>query len=202
MTRESPTDSIWSLSFRVKGRTHSGLMYAYQFRHPGGGSVTEGGGGGVLNPYRVRYIRRTAPNTFPATYTAPLDLWQKNPPMPVEPPQGSVGVDEDPTGGTLPSRIALHQNYPNPFNPTTTIRFTVPATVGTGRAGIALAGRHALSLRVFDLLGREVSTLVSEVKEPGTYTVQWDATNFASGVYLYRLEAGGFSQTKKMLLMR
>ncbi|MBI5473371.1 MAG: T9SS type A sorting domain-containing protein [Ignavibacteriae bacterium] len=101
-----------------------------------------------------------------------------------------------------PTQAALMQNYPNPFNPTTTIRFTGPATVGTGPAGIALAGRHALSLRVYDVLGREVATLVNEVKQPGTYTVQWDASEVASGVYLYQLRAGGFVQTKKLMVLR
>ncbi|MBI5473368.1 MAG: T9SS type A sorting domain-containing protein [Ignavibacteriae bacterium] len=107
----------------------------------------------------------------------------------------------DNTNGVV-QRYALNQNYPNPFNPTTTIRFTVPANVGTGPAGIALAGRHALSLRVYDVLGREVATLVNEVKEPGTHSVQWNASAVASGVYLYQLSAGEFVQTRKMLLLR
>ena len=82
--------------------------------------------------------------------------------------------------------------YPNPFNPTTTIKFTIP--VGTG---------HAPSLlKVFDVLGREVATLVNEVKEPGTYTVQWDGSGVASGVYFYRLDAGAFTQTKRLVLMK
>ncbi|MBI5474047.1 MAG: T9SS type A sorting domain-containing protein, partial [Ignavibacteriae bacterium] len=102
----------------------------------------------------------------------------------------------------------------NPFNPTATIKFSVGIPSGqipntNTQLGFGIPARPAggsrlefVSLKVFDLLGREVSTLVSEAKEPGTYTVQWDATNFASGVYLYRLEAGGFSQTKKMLILR
>ncbi|MBI5473374.1 MAG: T9SS type A sorting domain-containing protein [Ignavibacteriae bacterium] len=115
---------------------------------------------------------------------------------------GTITSVDDGTTGGVPSEFALLQNYPNPFNPVTTIRFTVPVTVGTGPAGIALAGRHALSLRVYDVLGREVATLVNEQKSPGTYTVTWDASNQSSGVYLYQLRAGGFVQTKKMIIIQ
>jgi hypothetical protein len=93
--------------------------------------------------------------------------------------------------GVVPAVYSLSQNYPNPFNPSTTIQFTIP--VGTyGRT----------SLRVYDVLGREVATLVNEVKQPGTYTVTWDGSGLASGVYLYRLHAGSFVDVKKMLLVR
>ncbi|MBI5471001.1 MAG: T9SS type A sorting domain-containing protein [Ignavibacteriae bacterium] len=97
------------------------------------------------------------------------------------------------TSSTLPQQFELLQNYPNPFNPTTTIRFAVPAKVGTG---------HALSLRVFDVLGKEVATLVNEEMQPGTYDATFDAGNLASGIYLYRLQAGDFVSTKRMVLMK
>jgi photosystem II stability/assembly factor-like uncharacterized protein len=83
----------------------------------------------------------------------------------------------------------LEQNYPNPFNPTTKIQFT-------------LVDRQLTIVNVFDMLGREVAALVNEVKEPGTYTVQFDASGLASGVYLYRLTAGSFVQTRKMIVVR
>ena len=88
-----------------------------------------------------------------------------------------------------PRMFALEQNYPNPFNPTTKIQFTV-------------VDRLLTIVKVYDLLGREVTTVVNEVKEPGTYTVQFEGTNLASGVYLYRLQAGNFVQTHKMILAR
>jgi agmatine deiminase len=94
-------------------------------------------------------------------------------------------------GIDVPSWFWLSQNYPNPFNPTTTIRFSIP--VGT---------YGHTSLRVYDLLGREVVTLVNEVKQPGSYEVTWDATRFATGVYLYRMNAGSFVQTKRLVLLR
>ncbi len=89
----------------------------------------------------------------------------------------------------VPSEYALLQNYPNPFNPTTTIQFSIVSSEFT-------------ILRVYDVLGREVATLVNGVRRPGTYTVQFDASNLSSGVYLYRLEAGSFVQTRKLLLLR
>lgn len=93
----------------------------------------------------------------------------------------------EPTGATL--SYSLEHNYPNPFNPATTISFSIP--VGS-----------FVSLKVFDLLGREVSTLFSEELRPGTYSRQWDAKGLASGVYYYQLRAGGFVQTNKLVLLR
>ena len=106
-----------------------------------------------------------------------------------------------------PKRFALYQNYPNPFNPTTTISFSVGTSSYT-------------SLRVYDLLGREVATLVSELLPPGSYTRRWNALDLPSGIYFYRLSAvplvrrdlvpsstrdghaGSFVETKKLVLMR
>ncbi len=83
----------------------------------------------------------------------------------------------------------LENNYPNPFNPTTEIRYQIPKV-------------SHVTLKVFDILGREVATLVNEQKSPGTYTVRWDASGVASGIYFYRMQAGMFVETKKMLLVR
>lgn len=89
----------------------------------------------------------------------------------------------------VPSAIILHQNYPNPFNPGTTITFSLPhATDG--------------SLRVFDVLGREVATLVDGVQNPGHTSVQWNATGMAGGIYFYRLQVGSFVETKRLVLLR
>jgi photosystem II stability/assembly factor-like uncharacterized protein len=88
----------------------------------------------------------------------------------------------------------LHQNYPNPFNPVTTIRFAIPQN--------ARGERQEVTLKVFDILGREVSTLVNEEKAAGTYEVMFNGNKFASGVYFYQLIAGEFIQTKKMLLLK
>ncbi|KUG26183.1 hypothetical protein ASZ90_003979 [hydrocarbon metagenome] len=92
--------------------------------------------------------------------------------------------------------FSLHQNYPNPFNPSTKIKFTIP------NVGDENFRPLQTKLIVFDLLGREVKTLVNRQMQPGTYEVIFDASNLPSGVYFYRLTNGNFSQTKKMLLMR
>jgi aminopeptidase N len=89
-----------------------------------------------------------------------------------------------------PLTFTLEQNYPNPFNPTTTIQFAIP--VGT---------YNYTSLRVYDVLGREVATLVNDELNPGTYEVTWDASGQASGVYYYRLQTGGFTETKRLVLL-
>jgi len=91
--------------------------------------------------------------------------------------------------GTLPIRFDLTQNYPNPFNPSTTIKYELPTST-------------VVRLSVFDMLGREVSVLVNERKDAGVHEVRFDGSNLASGVYLYRLEAGGFVQSLKLTLLR
>jgi uncharacterized lipoprotein YddW (UPF0748 family) len=88
-----------------------------------------------------------------------------------------------------PTEYSLSQNYPNPFNPTTQIRFTIPSS-----------GR--VTLKVYDVLGREEATLVDETMNPGLYTITWNAASAASGVYFYRLVAGTYVQTKRMTLVR
>jgi hypothetical protein len=103
-------------------------------------------------------------------------------------PSGTTGVRPLPQP-SVPGRYVLEQNYPNPFNPSTKIQFSI-------------VHRQLTIVKVFDVLGREVATLVNELKEPGTYTVQFNASSLASGVYFYRLQAGNFVQTKKLLLLR
>jgi len=91
--------------------------------------------------------------------------------------------------GELPKDYLLAQNYPNPFNPSTEIRF-------------AIRDAGYVTLRVYDVLGREIAALVNEVKSPGNYAVTFDASGLPSGVYFYQLTAGNFTERKKMVLMR
>lgn len=100
---------------------------------------------------------------------------------------GVVSAGEIAAG--LPKDYSLKQNYPNPFNPATVINYELP------KGGF-------VSLKVFDLLGRAVATLVDGVLEAGSYSAHWDAANQASGVYIYRLQAGDFKQSKRMVLLR
>jgi len=100
---------------------------------------------------------------------------------------GAVGVEL--ISDAVPSKYALSQNYPNPFNPTTTISFAIP------EAG-------SVTLKIFDMLGREVTTLVNEDKTSGVYNASFDASQLASGTYIYTLRVGEFQQSKKMILMK
>ena len=108
---------------------------------------------------------------------------------PPAPPDGEVA---NPISN-IPNRFALQQNYPNPFNPTTNFEFRI-------------TNCEFVSLKVFDIIGREVATLVNEVKQPGEYTVRWDASSIQgglpSGVYVYRLSAGSFTEVRKLLLLK
>ncbi len=97
---------------------------------------------------------------------------------------------------SVAGNITLFQNYPDPFNPVTTIKYTVGGTRGQG------SGVSRTTLVVYDLLGRQVATLVDEIKAPGSYEVRFDASGLASGVYVYRLTAGAFMQSRKMLLIK
>ena len=95
----------------------------------------------------------------------------------------------------FPSEFSLEQNYPNPFNPFTTIKFSIPQNVGNENF-------RSVQLKIYDMLGNEIATLVDEQKSPGIYEVTFDGSNLSSGVYFYQLIAGNFSQTKKFVLMK
>jgi len=97
-----------------------------------------------------------------------------------------VGVEDE---NNVVLSYELAQNYPNPFNPVTQIQYTIEQSSN-------------VTLRVFDILGREVASLINENQNPGRYVVDFNASNFASGIYFYRLEAGSFIQVKKMILMK
>ena len=90
---------------------------------------------------------------------------------------------------TLPETPILYQNYPNPFNPTTMINYQLPVT------------NHAL-IKVYDVLGREITTLVDTQLPAGRHQVLWDAGNYANGIYFYKIQAGDFQNMKKMLLIK
>ena len=93
------------------------------------------------------------------------------------------------TSAAAPAVFALSQNYPNPFNPTTVI-------------GYSIASASHVSLKVFDLLGREAAVLVNTQQVPGSYSAAFDASRLSSGVYFYRLDAGNFSDAKKLSIMK
>lgn len=89
----------------------------------------------------------------------------------------------------MPQKFRLGQNYPNPFNPSTTIEYSIPL-------------QSQVTVRIFDILGREVAVLVNEKKDAGRYSVQWNASAMPSGIYFYRFETDGMSKVRKMTLIK
>jgi len=100
-----------------------------------------------------------------------------------------VPVSVEQVGSGVPEVYDLSQNYPNPFNPSTTINFSLPAASN-------------VVLKIYDVLGREVATLLDAQKGAGNYQVNFDASKLASGLYIYTINAGDFTSTKKMMLMK
>jgi len=125
-------------------------------------------------------------------------------PFPPCPVSVEIGVNPSSVGErrdlALPSQFSIEQNYPNPFNPTTTIRYTIPDRDRERRP-------HRTTLRVYNVLGQLVRTLVDGEQAPGYYSVRWDGRNSSgqelpSGVYIYRIQAGGYVQARRMILLK
>jgi hypothetical protein len=95
----------------------------------------------------------------------------------------------EPNSNEIPSEFSLGQNYPNPFNPKTIIK-------------LHIAEYRAVTLKVYDLLGKEAAVLINKEMQPGTYEVEFDGANYPSGVYFYTVQAGDFIETKKMILVK
>jgi len=102
---------------------------------------------------------------------------------------GISGVEENNGNGLIPMKYSLEQNFPNPFNPETQINYSV-------------AKNGFVKISVFDLLGREISVLVNEVKNAGYYSVNLNASNLSSGVYFYRMSCNGFVDTRKLTFIK
>jgi len=105
---------------------------------------------------------------------------------------GTVGITQ--IGSEIPKEFNLYNNYPNPFNPVTKIKYSLPNP--------SKGGAIAVRLIIYDVLGREIETLVNESQKPGAYEVSWDGSRYASGVYFYRLYTDDFAETKKMVLIK
>ncbi|MBI4430060.1 MAG: T9SS type A sorting domain-containing protein [Ignavibacteriales bacterium] len=151
----------------------------------GAGVISASVGGTTLNAPTVDYLGMVRPR--PASSSPDLGAVEHDRSF----PDPAGGVEELTIG--LPTEFSLSQNFPNPFNPNTVIRYQIPSL-------------SAVRLKIFDVLGREVATLVNEEQPAGVYQAEWDA-RVSSGVYFYRLEAIGkgvvmFVETKKMVLKR
>ena len=113
---------------------------------------------------------------------------------------GLIAVN--PISTEIPKSFSLYQNYPNPFNPSTKIKFDIPNSPFEGRRSASEEGKGDVKLVIYDALGKEVSVLVNEQLKPGTYEVEWNAQNYPSGVYFYRIVSGEFILTRKMVLIK
>ena len=132
-----------------------------------------------FTPVEARFIKLI---TLNCNQSEGAGLWEAE----ISGPDETTGVE---AGEQVPSDFSLAQNYPNPFNPTTNIIYSIPSS-------------QKVILKVYDELGREVTTLVNSDQPAGNYSVEFNASGLASGIYFYRLQAGSIVQVKKMLLMK
>lgn len=138
---------------------------------------------------RVHFIPKNADGSFQAQYELPVHEFNLMPgPLPHDsnPYITNTGIEQS---EEIPTNIWLGENYPNPFNPTTTIEY-------------GLEQQAHVQLHVYDMLGRRVATLVDGLQQAATYTVTFDASRLASGIYLYRLETPHRAYTKRMMLIK
>ena len=170
--------------------TYSGLQYKYSYINPT--DMTESGeaGGGFsdIGRNRVRYIKPNMDGSWPASFTFDTDMYQEDGLLPFE-MNPAITVSVEPTFAELPSQVTLGANYPNPFNPVTTFEYAIDEAV------------H-VTLKVYDMLGREVATLVDGIQQAAQYQVRFDGSGMASGMYLYRLETSGQMLTRRMILLK
>ncbi len=150
--------------------------------------VTPGLPGGLIDRSGLVVYASTPSHGGGCPTMVPHELWVR----PFTFSSGTTVVPE--ANQPAPVAFRLAQNYPNPFNPTTTIEYTIGGVEGRPSTNVRLA--------VFDVLGREMAVLVNEGKAPGTYTVEFDGSRLSSGVYFYRLQAGEFTGTKRLLLLK
>jgi hypothetical protein len=166
--------------YMARGANHIDLEPTYGGVHPNWVHEIIDISSYAKNPFTLRFARRSGDHF-------PLGGWYVDNIRLSTFVITDVGANAD----ILPMKTSLSQNYPNPFNPTTKIGYRVS---GLGSRGVKLS--------VHDLLGREVAVLVDEKKEPGNYEVQFDGSGLSSGVYFYRMQAGDFVSTKKLLLLK
>ena len=107
-----------------------------------------------------------------------------------------IGINEN---ISVTKGFTLYQNYPNPFNPSTKIKFEIPSHLSFPHV---FSGNPLVTLKVYDITGREIQTLINEQLHPGTYETEWDGSNYPSGIYFYKLTSGEYTETKKMLMIK
>ena len=185
MIRQGSTN-IYQGTFTLTDPSFNAFEYRYAYISGQDGSVIYEAGGFQDFAYRVRYVEQTVPNQFTNPFTFPEDSWtnatvkvHENPPLGLNVRQENFAAKD----------FRLLQNYPNPFNPTTNIKFSIPE-------------RSKVTLKVFNVLGQVVETLVNGEFNTGSYEVPFNAIGLSSGIYFYQITAGKFTETKKMMLLK
>jgi hypothetical protein len=181
-------NNIYAGTLTLTGPSYNGWLYNYAFTH--NGSLEHEGKGSVISQgdCRVRFVGQSGgARTFDTPWTMPLDNWGNGPFSEEDHPLGWIDNVKEIPGN--PETYSLEQNYPNPFNPSTTIRFSVP------EAGL-------VTLKVFNLLGEQVATLVNSDLAKGRYEINFKGNDISSGIYFYTLKAGNYVSTKKMILLK
>lgn len=182
-----PNDTLWYTvyAFAVYGNSiFAGTSYGV-YRSTDGGRNWNSIGMTEENNCFIKSLAIFGNYLIAGTWKA--DIWRMD--------LRDIGVGIEKPSGKEPTEFALQQNYPNPFNPVTTIKYTVVETP-------YMASLPYVKLKVYDLIGREIATLVNDVKSPGIYSVQFDGSNLTSGIYIYKIQAGNFSESKKMILLK
>ncbi|RMH63550.1 MAG: T9SS C-terminal target domain-containing protein [Bacteroidetes bacterium] len=193
---DDDADGVYSGTYTVVGPTYSGIQYKYAYGNRIDGTedfvVEAGGTTSGSGRRRTRFIVPNADGSWPSAWAfndaGETEVYQPEGPLPFE-GNPAAATSIEPVDGELPTQIALTQNYPNPFNPTTSFEYTLDATT-------------EVTVRVFDLLGRQVATLVDGMQQAGSYRVTFDASHLASGMYIYQLETPTRVLSKRMILLK
>jgi hypothetical protein len=183
------SDMIYTGTMMVSGPMFNGFLYNYAYSSGAPGTLVHEGPGSTVSQgdARVRFVEQTGVRTFVSPFDMPLDVWSNSPLPEEDHPVGWIDNVKELPGN--PNTYSLDQNFPNPFNPSTTIRFSIPET-------------GMVSLKVFNLLGEQVATLVNSELTTGNYEINFKGTEFSSGIYFYTLTANNFVSTKKMILLK
>jgi len=181
-------DLIYEGTLRVIGPTYGALQYFIAYGGQPGWTQEAGGGFSGLGTRRQRFIPQNADGSWPAEYAIELEQFKESGALPYD-DNPAVVTDIERVGEELPAKVTLSPNYPNPFNPSTSFEYSLDRTMD-------------VKIRVYDVLGRVVATLVDGVQQASNYRVSFDASKLASGTYIYRLETPNQVITRQMILVK
>ncbi|MFT4603432.1 MAG: hypothetical protein ACI9W4_000146 [Rhodothermales bacterium] len=184
-------DGTYSVTIPIVGPSYSGMQYLFGFGTDSANmSGTEMGGGfDGLGRRRERFIVPNPDGSWPATYEIDVETFQPEGSLPFDANPAASGTNIEPLDGEVPQKVALSQNFPNPFNPSTSFEYSLTRTAD-------------VKVRVYDVLGRVVATLVDGVQPAASYRLSFNASQLASGTYIYRLDTAGHSLTRTMVLLK